>query len=461
MQIFNSLFWQLYLGILTALAMIIILFASIMAYSDRQNEVKDFTRDVSFVSKQIIANWTTSPHANAELLRLMSNDSMFHISLKRKDELQQRLKPYKLRAKSNERTIYQETETQLFISVQKFADSPYWLLIEDIDIDLDNEAISEQVRLNIEEELREESQLLWSIQLTGVGLILLIGVTLMVLVRRISLKIEGLASVSNSWANGHLSVRADTRAPTPLNKLAISLNKMAADLNQTLSEQQVMTHAISHELRTPLSKIQLALTLLTRKYKELQSEPLSHDLERYIDELEYLVNQILTFAKFNHLKEPVNTSEIDISNLVTDRVNELKLLNKEVEIELVCQSNLKVKGDLFHLQIVIDNILKNALKYANRYIKVSLSHINDMNETNAKKVKITIEDDGPGIPNAYRESILIPFARVDESRARESGGYGLGLAIVDAIVKHHDGTLILSDSPLGGLCLSLTFYSEV
>jgi len=461
MRLFNSLFWQLYLSILAALVLIILLFVGLVAYQNRQSDVEYFSRDIQFVSKQIIANWTKSPEHNAQLIRELSDETMFHIFVEDEVSLKGRLRDYELNTRQHTIAVYQHLETRLFLSVQKLLKTANFLVISDIDIEpaVEAENISEHIRQNIEHEIREESQTKLILQVTGIGLMLLIGLTLMVLVRRISVRIEGLSAVSNSWANGQLSVRAETNAPAPLNELAMSLNKMAADLSQTLSEQQVMTHAISHELRTPLSKIQLALSLLTRKYEQLQNEPLSHDLERYIDELEYLVNQILTFAKFNHRQKPHSTTEIDLTKLIADRVKELNLLNKTVEIELLSEAIVKIEADPFNLQIMIDNVLKNALKYATQHIKVRLNYSSDINQPEAQKVSILIEDDGPGIPAADRESILMPFARIDESRNRDSGGFGLGLAIVDAIVRQQKGAIQLGESALGGLSIAITLPS--
>jgi len=461
MRLFNSLFWQLYLSILAALVLIILLFVGLMEYQNKQSDVEDFSRDIQFVSKQIIANWTKSPELNAQLIRELSDETMFHIFVEDEVSLKGRLRDYELNTRQHTIAVYQHLETRLFLSVQKLLKTANFLVISDIDIEpaVEAENISEHIRQNIEHEIREESQTKLILQVTGIGLMLLIGLTLMVLVRRISVRIEGLSAVSNSWANGRLSARAETNAPAPLNELAMSLNKMAADLSQTLSEQQVMTHAISHELRTPLSKIQLALSLLTRKYEQLKNEPLSHDLERYIDELEYLVNQILTFAKFNHRQAPHSTTEIDLTKLIADRVKELNLLNNTIEIELLSEAIVKIEADPFNLQIMIDNVLKNALKYATQHIKVRLNYGSDINHPEAQKVSILIEDDGPGIPAAVRESILMPFARIDESRNRDSGGFGLGLAIVDAIVQQQKGAIQLGESALGGLSIVITLPS--
>ena len=451
MRFLNSLFWQLYLSILGALVLIVMLFFAMMEYTNYQTGVEDFHRDITMVSQPIISGWQETHEANSELMAQISDDSSFHISIRDNYALQERLSDYEWIRTTKNIEIYRSVQDDLFLAAQTLPNSVDWLIIEDIDVDPDAEGISDLMRQNFEEELHEESQQETMLQLAGVGLLLLIGTVLMVLVQRIRRHIDGLISVSNDWARGELSVKANVDAPAPLDQLAHGLNKMADELNQTLTEQQVMTHAISHELRTPLSKLQLALTLMVRQHAELKDEPLAGDLQRYIDELENLVHQMLTFAKVNYQKEQPSIESIDVSKLTAERVNELKVLSEDKEIILSCQSGVKIQGSFFGLQIALDNILKNALKYANQLVQVSITL-----ESGQGRVRITIEDDGPGIPLEKRNIILMPFARVDESRNRETGGFGLGLAIVDAIVRQHEGDILLADSPLGGLALSIT-----
>ena len=102
------------------------------------------------------------------------------------------------------------------------------------------------------------------------------------------------------------------------------------------------------------------------------------------------------------------------------------------------------------LQIILDNLLKNAFKYSDQKIRVALSK-------DVKQFVISIEDDGQGIPKALREEMLLPFARADKSRNQSTGGYGLGLAIVDTLVAKLEATISLEDSSLGGLKCEIIF----
>jgi len=451
MRFLNSLFWQLYLSILGSLVLIVMLFFAMMEYINHQTGVDDFYRDIQLVSQPILSDWRETQQVNPELMKQISDESFFHISVLDADAFHESLVDYEWVRTIKNVEIYQSVQEGLSLAAQILPNSEAWLIIEDIDVDPDADDLSDHIRQNFEDELYEESQQETILQLSAIGLLLLIGTVLMVLVQRIRRHIDGLISVSNDWARGDLSVKANVDAPAPLDQLAHGLNKMADELNQTLTEQQVMTHAISHELRTPLSKLQLALTLMVRKHAELNDEPLADDLLRYIDELENLVNQMLTFAKINYQKELSSIDRIYASKLVSERVNELKVLNTDKIISVSCQKDVEIKGDLFNLQIAIDNILKNALKYANQNVQVSTRL-----EPEKNHVRITIEDDGPGISPEDIKTILMPFSRVDESRNRASGGFGLGLAIVDAIIRQHEGEIVLAESPLGGLSFSIT-----
>ena len=459
MRFLNSLFWQLYLSILGALVLIVVLFFAMMEYINHQTGVEDFHRDIQLVSQPILSDWRETQQVNLELMKQVSDTSFFHISVLDADAFHERLVGYEWVRTIKDIEIYQSVQDDLSLAAQilpstlssTLPNSEVWLIIEDIDVDPGADDLSDHIRQNFEDELHEESQQEAILQLSAIGLLLLIGTVLMVLVQRIRRHIDGLISVSNDWARGELSVKANVDAPAPLDQLAHGLNKMADELNQTLTEQQVMTHAISHELRTPLSKLQLALTLMVRNH----AEPLAGDLQRYIDELENLVNQMLTFAKINYQKELSSIDTVYASKLISERVNELKVLNPDKIISVSCQKDVQIKGDLFNLQIALDNILKNALKYASQSVQIS-TRLESTRHSSQHHVRITIEDDGPGIPPEDIKTILMPFSRVDESRNRASGGFGLGLAIVDAIIRQHEGEIFLTESPLGGLSFSIT-----
>ncbi len=111
-------------------------------------------------------------------------------------------------------------------------------------------------------------------------------------------------------------------------------------------------------------------------------------------------------------------------------------------------SKLKANVDAHYLERAIQNLLVNAKRYAKHQVLLSL-------KSNDGEVEITVDDDGCGIPPEQHEAILQPFVRLDESRSKGRGGFGLGLAIVSRIVSWHQGQIAIDASPLGGARFSI------
>lgn len=442
----KSLFWQLYISIIAALILIGLLFLGMMLYFEQRTDVEDFHRDSRHVATTLIGQWQSEGDLSQDFLNLMSEGSFFDIKVVHQESLPSHLIQASFVRQIQQSKIY--TEGDLYLGVYPLADSGQWILIKDLDIDPTSETISEWMREDFKRELDEESDINQTIFITLFCLLILIAAVLMALVFRINRHIESLLKTNEQWRKGQLSARANTNLPSPLNKLAIGFNHMASDMEQSINKQQIMMHAISHELRTPLSKLQLALDLLQRQIPSLKSEALVLDLDRYVDELELLVNEILTLAKLNHVKNLGFNTQIDINKLVLERIKELRQLQPDKFISCNGQMDIEIWADGFYLQMMIDNVIKNALKYADKEVLVTVRSENS-------GVCLIFEDDGPGVAAEYRDAMLLAFAREDESRNKDSGGFGLGLAIVHAIVQQYGGVIHLGESSLGGFLVKI------
>jgi two-component system osmolarity sensor histidine kinase EnvZ len=191
-----------------------------------------------------------------------------------------------------------------------------------------------------------------------------------------------------------------------------------------------MLSGISHDLRTPLTRLKLQLAML--KQKEV-SEKMSKD----IDEMERMLNDYLQFAK---TQTQENTAKIDLNQLLQSIKNEfnnqkLSVKNIDEVIELNCRPTA--------LKRSFENIIQNGLTYGNN-VYVSILKGNN-------RALVTIDDDGPGIPEDQHKNVFKPFFRLDKSRSLNQSGVGLGLAIVEDIVNSHGGNIQLSKSKYNGL----------
>ena len=225
--------------------------------------------------------------------------------------------------------------------------------------------------------------------------------------------------VNNFRASGSLEIR----------RAALEFDRMAKRINRHLNQRAEMLSGISHDLRTPLTRLKLQLAMI--KQKDL-SEKMSKD----IDEMEKMLNDYLHFAK-TQVQE--NTSKIDLVMLLYSIKNDFN--NNKLTISNKDPIELEVRP--IALKRSFQNIIQNGLTYGN---KVFI----DIQKGNNRAI-ITIEDDGPGIPEDQYKNVFKPFFRLDKSRSLNQSGVGLGLAIVEDIINSHGGSIQLGKSKFNGL----------
>lgn len=204
-------------------------------------------------------------------------------------------------------------------------------------------------------------------------------------------------------------------------------------IERQIEQRTLMLSGVSHDLRTPLTRLKLALSMLD----EEDRAPMAQDVE----DMERLINEFLAFARGAQEGEP---EPVDPVALVRQIVEDFQRGGKDVKLAMTEGSGevlLRPGG----IRRAVENLVGNAVRYGTRAeVSVLLT---------AKSLRIRVEDDGPGIPEAQREEALKPFARLDEARNQNLGtGVGLGLSIAMDIARAHGGTLRLGHSDrLGGL----------
>src|SRR6056297_970796 len=204
-------------------------------------------------------------------------------------------------------------------------------------------------------------------------------------------------------------------------------------IERQIEQRTLMLSGVSHDLRTPLTRLKLALSMLD----EEDRAPMAQDVE----DMERLINEFLAFARGAQEGEP---EPVDPVALVRQVVEDFQRGGKDVTLAMTEGAGevlLRPGG----IRRAVENLVGNAVRYGTRAeVSVLLT---------AKSLRIRVEDDGPGIPEAQREEALKPFARLDEARNQNLGtGVGLGLSIAMDIARAHGGTLRLGHSDrLGGL----------
>lgn len=255
------------------------------------------------------------------------------------------------------------------------------------------------------------------------------------LVRTLSLPLRALARVADAIGRGP-QVPVLERGPREVRHLARAMNAMQSRINRLIADRTEALAAVSHDLRTPLSRLRLRAGFL--EDAEVQGA-----IEADLDEMEAMVGSVLSYLAGESNPEPART--IDLAALLATLVDEAADAGRNAHY--IGPDHAAARLRPLATKRVIANLLSNALAYAGNVV-VTL-------ERSADGMRITFQDDGPGIPEAELDRVLTPFYRVEASRGRATGGLGLGLAIVHREVERDGGILTLGNRPEGGLRVTI------
>ena len=245
------------------------------------------------------------------------------------------------------------------------------------------------------------------------------------------------------FGDGKLAERADEKLPAPIGHLAKSLNKMANEIESRVVQSQIFTQAIPHEVRTPLSRIQLVNDLLRMKSESTEAT-LHDDIDLYIEDINNLTTSIIMLSKLTSMESSfyeTHRSNLNLTTFIPSRISAHP--HENININTQIAENIIVRCDSTMARLVVDNLIKNAIKYTDSSVKISLID----HDTH---LELSVEDDGPGIPELKRKEVFIPFARLDKSRNSKTGGFGLGLAITQAASTRLKWAIDITNSDMNG-----------
>ncbi|WP_300667980.1 ATP-binding protein [Desulfoluna sp.] len=263
-----------------------------------------------------------------------------------------------------------------------------------------------------------------------------------------------MEEAARSFGKGNLTIRASVSGFSGIGDLKGTFNAMADRIEKLIASHKELTNAVSHELRTPLSRIRFGMEMVkTGKTKDDQ-ERYFQGIERDVGEIEGLVDEMLTYARFDREPGQVEPDAHEVVAWLRYLVS-CEGQDEGARLELTTpEETFESWFDPQYMSWAVRNLIRNALCHATSRVCVSLV----CRENN---MILYVDDDGTGIPEAHRVRIFEPFARLDDSRNRKSGGYGLGLSIVKRIAIAHKGTVTVDDSPLGGARFALTWPKNV
>jgi signal transduction histidine kinase len=237
------------------------------------------------------------------------------------------------------------------------------------------------------------------------------------------------------------------RVPEPgtddeVGRLAHTMNAMLDRLEQSSQRQRQFVSDASHELRSPLASIRANLEVALRNSARADWPAVARRALAEDQRMEDTVAELLELARLDELEGDTRLDtlpEVDVDELVLDET----VQPHRVPVDVTKVSGGRVHGRREQLARMVRNLVDNAARHATSRVELTLRVHEDI-------VELVVDDDGPGVPLEDRGRVFARFTRLDDGRARDAGGLGIGLAIVQAVVEQHGGTVVVEDAPIGG-----------
>jgi signal transduction histidine kinase len=266
-----------------------------------------------------------------------------------------------------------------------------------------------------------------------------------IFVRRILRPVDRLTRGVHRVADGQLDHRVPETGVDEFAQLARAFNQMTGRIKSSLAAREQLLLDVSHELRSPITRMRVALEFLP------ESKARS-SLAEDVTALDELVAQILAGARSHHRAGQLKRAPLDLATAIRSAAARFRGRRPEIQVK-VPEGDWQVPADAAKVQRVLSNLLENALKYSHTEsgpVQIELKR----RDTG---VEIRVVDQGVGIPADDLEHIMEPFYRVDKSRTKATGGYGLGLSLCQSIMQAHGGRIAIASQPGRGTEVTLLF----
>ena len=249
--------------------------------------------------------------------------------------------------------------------------------------------------------------------------------------RRLAAPIAALADAAERLGRDPQAPPLRLKGGPELRTLVSAFNEMQDRLRRYVQDRTAMIGAVAHDLRTPLTRLRFRV--------EGAPEPLRSKMTADMEQMDAMLTATMAFVR-----DATKTGErrkLELSSLVESIADEMSETGADVEAE--ASESVVVEGDPIALRRMVSNLLENAVKFGER--ARARVYAEDGSAV------IEVEDDGPGLSPADQERVFEPFFRGEPSRSRETGGAGLGLAVVRSVARAHGGDAVLENRPEGGL----------
>ncbi|MDD7795887.1 sensor histidine kinase [Clostridium sp. 'White wine YQ'] len=276
-----------------------------------------------------------------------------------------------------------------------------------------------------------------------------------VLSKRMLKPIDDITKAADNISINNLKERIDVKGPEDeLKRLGDTFNNMIDRLQESFNKQTQFVSDASHELRTPIAVIQGYANLLHRWGKDDREalEKSIHAIRFETDNMVALVEKLLFLAKGDSGSQKIEKKEFQLNELINEVVEESRLIAEDHIIENKSNDEVKILADYKMIKQLLRIFIDNSVKFTSKQGKIDIS--SKLEEGN---VKITVSDNGIGIPKEEIENIFNRFYTVDKSRSKDKGGTGLGLSIAKWIVEMHQGDIEVESEEGIGTSISVRF----
>ncbi|KON71073.1 histidine kinase [Peribacillus butanolivorans] len=267
-----------------------------------------------------------------------------------------------------------------------------------------------------------------------------------------------MKEATTKLSKGNFSVSVPVRSKDELGELAQSIQSLANELNYLKKERNEFLASISHELRTPLTYIKGYADIARRKDLDiLERTQYLEIIHEESKRLNSLLDELFNIARMDVNTFTISKETVPLSSFLQSVYEKVlpAFTNKNIQLNLECKDNLFMDIDPSRFEQVLLNLLDNALKYSNEYTVTTIKATESIGS-----ISISIIDQGVGIPRADIPHVFDRLYRVEKSRARATGGFGLGLSIVKQLVEVQGGTISVKSSIEQGTCFTIIFKEK-
>jgi len=268
-------------------------------------------------------------------------------------------------------------------------------------------------------------------------------------IRNITKSIKEITLATEKIANGNFDNRVKENRNDELGILAMSINKLAGQLDKYIKGQKRFLGDTAHELNSPLARIEIALGIIEQRAPAGLKENIQ-DIREETNLMSALIKELLFYSKVGLQEAKIELRKMNLKPVVQKVIS--REANQDIEIKINIPDDLTITANEEYFERAIANLVRNSIRYAagGGVIEIIATELDS-------EIIITVADKGPGVPEEELDKIFKPFYRVERSRSRDYGGVGLGLAITKACVEACRGSIRAMNRKPQGLIVEIRF----